>query len=279
MQTLGWPLGQAGDLITKTPGVGDAITKAISGILSVSNDVAQWTVNPEKIHAAFRASGHDVHRRRDIFSLDLEDVDRTAGSLALKYKAWALAEGAAAGVAGIAGLLADIPALVTLNLRAIGEYATYYGFDVSLQEECLYGMNVLGFASSPTDAAKEIAMAQLVRIAGDVAKKKPFAVLEKHAFVNIMQEISKALGIRLTKAKLAQFVPIVAAFVGGGFNAFYTGKVCDTAYYLYRERFLAEKHGPDWIDAVVEPAEGFDVGYDERQEEIPGGQNQPINGG
>ena len=87
MQTLGWPLGQAGDLITKTPGVGDAITKAISGILSVSNDVAQWTVNPEKIHAAFRASGHDVHRRRDIFSLDLEDVDRTAGSLALKYKA------------------------------------------------------------------------------------------------------------------------------------------------------------------------------------------------
>ena len=162
MQTLGWPLGQAGDLITKTPGVGDAITKAISGILSVSNDVAQWTVNPEKIHAAFRASGHDVHRRRDIFSLDLEDVDRTAGSLALKYKAWALAEGAAAGVAGIAGLLADIPALVTLNLRAIGEYATYYGFDVSLQKECLYGMNVLGFASSPTDAAKEIAMANFL---------------------------------------------------------------------------------------------------------------------
>ena len=93
--------------------------------------------------------------------------------------------------------------------------------------------------------------------------------------MDTLQEISKALGIRLTKAKLAQFVPIVAAFVGVSFNAFYTGKVSDTGYYLYRERFMAEKHRPDWTFTVGEPAEEFDLDYDERQEEIPGGQNQP----
>ena len=43
-----------------------------------------------------------------------------------------------------------------------------------------------------------------------------------------------ALGIPLTKAKLGQAVPIMGAAVGGGFNAYYTARVCDAAYHLYR---------------------------------------------
>ena len=33
--------------------------------------------------------------------------------------------------------------------------------------------------------------------------------------------------------------------VGGGFNAWYVGAVTETAYLMYRERFLIEKHGPE----------------------------------
>ena len=32
---------------------------------------------------------------------------------------------------GLLGIPPDVVALITLNLRAVGEYATYYGFDVS----------------------------------------------------------------------------------------------------------------------------------------------------
>ena len=160
-------------------------------------------------------------------------------------------------------------ALVTLNLRAIGEYATYYGFNIHLQQERLFAMNILGLASSPTDASKGLAMAQLVRIAQDVAKKRTWKELEQHAFVQVIQRIAKALGVRLTKAKLAQVVPVAGAVVGGGFNAYFTSKVCDAAYYLYRERFLAEKYGADVIEGTVEPADGIDPGYPEEEEEIP----------
>ena len=219
MKALGWPLEKAGDLIVQTPGLGDAIVKAISGIVSVSNDIAQWSVNPAKICEEYRKSGQAVHQLCDIFSLDMEDVDSRVGLLAAKYKGLGLAEGAAAGAVGILGIAVDIPALVTLNLRAIGQYATYYGFDVSFQEERLYAMNVLGLASSPKDTAKPVAMAQLARISQDVARKKTWQNLEEKAFVGIIQKISKALGIRLTKAKLGAVVPIVGAFVGGGFNA------------------------------------------------------------
>ena len=170
---------------------------------------------------------------------------------------------------GLPGIPADIAALITLNLRAIGEYATYYGFDISCQDERLFAMNVLGLASSPTDASKSLAMAQLVKIAEDVAKKRAWKQLEEHAFVQLIQQIAKALGIRLTKAKLAQILPAAGAAVGGGFNAYFTSKVCDAAYYLYRERFLAAKYGAEVIEVTVEPAEDIDPHYPEEGESIP----------
>ena len=79
----------------------------------------------------------------------------------------------------------------------------------------------------------------------------------------IIQEIAKALGIRLTKAKLAQMIPVMGAAIGGGYNAYFTSKVCETAWYLYRERFLAEKYGFEIIEQTVKPADNFDPEYPE----------------
>ena len=130
-------------------------------------------------------------------------------------------------------------------------------------------LNILGYASSPNDLAKQSAMAELVRIAQDVARRKTWEALEEHAFVQIVQQIARAVGIRLTKAKLAQVIPAIAVAVGAGFNAYYTARVCDAAYYLYRERFLAEKYGANVIEATVQPAKRLDPEYEESNEEIP----------
>lgn len=269
MRVVNWPLNKAGDTVLNTPGISEAINKSIGGIVQVSNDIAQWTVRPEAIYKEFRVSGYDVNNAKSILNLDLENIDKTVGFLAAKYKGLAGVEGAAIGATGIVGLVLDIPVLVSLNLRAIGEYATYYGFDISLQSERLFAMNVLGLASSPKDAAKQVAMSELVRIAKEVAAKKTWKSLEEHSFVRIIQHISRALGIRLTKAKLAQFVPAVGAVVGFGFNAYYTARVCEASYNLYRERFLAAKYGADVIEMTVDPAENLDPGYEESFEDIP----------
>ncbi len=262
MQIINWPLEKAGDLITEVPGVDWVIEKAIGGIVGLLNDLAHWTVRPEAIYEEYRKSGFEhIKTPRDMFSLDLEEADRVNGWLGAKYKTLAALEGAAAGYVGLPGIPPDIVALITLNQRAIGEYATYYGFDISSQQERLFALNILGFASSPNDAAKQVAMAQLVRIAQDVAKKKVWKDLEKHSFVRIIQIIARSLGIRLTKAKLAQIIPVTGAIVGAGFNAYYTNKVCDAAFYLYRERFLAEKYGADVIEETVKPADSYEPDF------------------
>jgi len=272
MRVINWPLNKAGDLVLATPGVGDAIKLTIQGLTGVCNDIAQWSIQKNKIYAEFRKAGHDgIQKEGDVFDIHLEEVDKIVGWLDAKYKGLALVEGTGTGAIGLPGIPTDLVALISMNLRAIGEYATYYGFNVKLQEERLFAMNVLGLASSPTDASKELAMAQLVRIAQDVAKKRTWKELEKHAFVQVIQQIAKALGIRLTKAKLAQVIPVAGAAIGGGFNAYFTSKVCDAAFYLYRERFLAQKYGAEVIEVTVEPAQNIDPGYPEESEDIPDG--------
>jgi hypothetical protein len=270
MTILNWPLDKAGDFILATPGIGDAIKKSIQGITSVCNDLAQWSISTEGIYAEIRNAGHpDVRGSSDLVSLKLEQIDRIVGWLDAKYKAIALVEGAACGAAGLPGIPPDVVAIITLALRVCGEYATYYGFDVSLQNERLFALNILGLASSGTATCKGLAMAQLVRIAQDVAQKKTWMVLEQHTFVQIIQQISKALGIRLTKDKLAQAIPVAGAVVGGGFNAYFISNVCQAAYFLYRERFLAAKYGPEVVEETVPPADDIDPHYPEEAEEIP----------
>ena len=267
---VSWPLDKAGDVLMNTPGLGPAIQNAFSGVVGIINDGSQWSVRPAAIMEEYRRFGHDdVGGLGDLYRLDLSSVDRAIGWLDTKYEGIALVEGAVAGgtsvltpAAALAAIPADVAALLAINLRAVGEYATYCGFDVCLPEERLFALNVLALASSPSDSSKQIALAQLVRIARDAALKKTWHDLERRAGVAAVQRIAQALSIRLTKAKLAQVVPVAGAVIGGGFNAYYTDKVCKAAFYLYRERFLAEKYGVDEIEVTVEPAATIEPEYE-----------------
>lgn len=244
------PLAAAGDLVFDNA-VGHAFTKAFEGLISLINDAASWTVRTESVWAEFKDDGHHhVSAHADVLKLDLEDVDKVVGYLGAKYKSLAAAEGAAVGLVGAAGMIVDIPALIGLNLRAIGEYACYYGISLESEQERQYAMNVLMLGTDPGMAAKQATLANLNRIALDVAKRKSWKELERSVIVRGMQELAKALGLRLTKAKLAQVVPVAGAVVGGGYNAHYTSKVVEAASFMYRERFLMQKYGPEVLEML-----------------------------
>lgn len=273
MEKIDYPLSKATKALGNVPGaqwtidkgtqgVEWVLQKTVGGLVEVLNDTAQRSVRPKAIYFEYAKRGNDVKSSNDIFDLDLEQVDHALEWLDAKYKAAAVVEGATTGAAGLPGIPFDIVAIIGINLRAIGEYATYCGFNISAQSERLFTMNVLALASSPSDGAKQAALAQLVRIAKDVAAKKAWKEIEKHSFVNIVKKIAASLGQRLTKAKLAQIIPGISAVVGAGFNSYFTAKVCKTASFLYRERFLAEKYGPKVIEETVKPAEELDSGND-----------------
>lgn len=262
MDYVNRPLAIAGQAVDKIPGFTETCAKAMNGVVGLVNDASQWSVRPSAILAELSdISKQQITQLNQVPLLDLQVVDRAIGWLDTKYEGVALLEGAAAGGAAVinplvalAAIPADLVALLALNLRAIGEYGTYCGFDMSSQEERLFSLNILALASSTTDGGKQAALSHLVKIAQEVAKKKTWEQLEKSVFVQAVLSIAKALSINLTKAKLANVIPVAGAAIGGGFNAYYTDKVCKSAFYLYRERLLAVKCGEHAIEVTVDPA-------------------------
>ncbi len=243
------------DQIRKIPGVDWTIENVIAGLIRLINEITLDWVPSESILKKFGDEHNAVEVLEDISDLDLEVVDAAAADIAITYRNLAGAQGAATGFAGAAGIPTDIVALVALNLRAAGEYATYYGFDISRDFERLYALTLLDHVAQPSTKAKDVAMSPIVKLTSRLARMQAFEVIEQIAMSKAVTRIVRSIGIHLTRAKLAQLIPVTGAVIGGGYNAYYTSKVCNTAYHSYRRRFLIHKYGAHIVDGVAENAE------------------------
>ena len=252
-EVVNTPFDLAGNLIDSIPGIGEALNKSTNGLVTLFNEAAAYTVRKNAILEEFRNDGNQfINSLDDIFKLNLENVDKTVGHLATKYNALAAAEGAtvagapylagpAMPAAALAAIVADVPVFTGLCLRAIGEYATYYGFDIDRQEERAYALYILGLTSTSTSARNAL-IANLTKLSTQMAKKVAWRELDNSIFVNIVKQIAQSFGIRVTKGKLAMVVPLAGIGINTGFNTYMMNKVCDASYILYRERFLSIKY-------------------------------------
>lgn len=241
----------AADQLRKIPGVDWTIENVIAGLIRLVNEITLDWVPSEAVITRYRDEGHEVESLADIRLLDLEVVDRAVAGLGPGYRNLAGAEGAAVGFAGAAGIPTDIVALVAMNLRAAGQYATYYGFDISTDVERLYALSLLDHVAQPSTKAKDVAMSPVVKLTSRLARTQAMDVIEQIAMSRAVSRITRSIGIHLTRAKLAQLAPVTGAVIGGGYNAYYTSKVCNTAYYSFRRRFLIRKYGLHVVDGAV----------------------------
>ena len=136
------PLNKAAELVIDSPYLGEVLTKSISGLTTICNESAQTTVRFQAIYSDIsRRSELTVSELSDIEKVNLPVLDKASSGLLPKYVAIAATEGGGTGALGLPGMVIDIPSLILINFRAIGEYATYYGFDIELQEEKIYILN------------------------------------------------------------------------------------------------------------------------------------------
>lgn len=238
-------LHAATDLVRKLPGVDWTIDNVVSGILHLTNEIMHDTVWRDGIYQEFRTAGHTVDSPDALHDLPLEAIDKALQGLDTKYRGLAAAQGAAAGYAGLAGILPDVLGLVALNLRAVGEYATYCGYDIAQPAERYFALQLLNLVSQPAGPDREAALVPLTNVSHAVARQQTVQTIEQFAVSGAIRGVARALGLRLTGAKLTQVMPMTSAFVAGSFNAYYTTRVCDAAYYLYRERWLIHKYSVD----------------------------------
>lgn len=195
-----------------------------------------------------KKKGHEVASIEDIRTLNLENVEKVVGYLGVKYKALATTTGCAEGassfvpLAAIPATIASIPVFVGLALRAICEYATYYGYDTSLNCERVIAAQVLAL-SSAEDAAKKALILEINRFVSLAANKSP--QLTQHFLWAMLKKMAEAFGKKIEDEAFAKFagkiVPWLGMAIGAGVNAMMMTNICNTAFFEYRKRFLQDK--------------------------------------
>jgi len=257
------------------PGV-DVVTKiaheSLQSLLKGVSQMSGRTVRREAVIGAYRKHGHDVSRIEDVRALDLKQVLEVKPALDLRYMVVAFGEGAVTGVvtsggsvAALAGsgaggvaalpgagamavsLAGDVVFTIGASTRLVSHIAAYYGYDALIPSEQMIAAAVLGESLGPAavgdECGRQASLLAFNKLMQDLARKKTWDQLNKHAVTKIVERFYTMIGVRLTQRKLAQAVPVMGIFVGAGLNVLLINKVADVADHLYRYRFLMEKYG------------------------------------
>lgn len=239
------PLDKLADAAFDTK-VGEAVDDALSKVIELLQAGSTWTIREEKILADFRDDGHPVQAFDDIAELGLETVDDVVGNLGRKYRILAMVEGTAIGAVGAAGVAIDIPLILGIAIRGATEAAGYYGFFPFTDEEKGYVLDLVSTAASPTREMRRTSLAALDDAGRDLATGRR-AEAETVLAIQAVERLAESIVARMARGKVAQGVPLVGAFIGGGFNRWFVGQVMQLAEAMYRERFLIRRYGADAV--------------------------------
>ena len=255
LATLAMPIEKAGEALMNAPQLGDTLKEATEKTILSLSDAANWTLDVQDAIEAYRndsdSDGTDIKKLADIQNLPISIIDNNVKLFKSKYIALTSAQGVTTGMVGWAGIPADVVGLITANLRAISEYATYYGFDMTAKHEQVFAMSLLGLATSASGDERQAALDDTFSLVNsdtskDAALKSDGTDPETLALNQINEEVmsrvlrqtATKVATNLVKTKAAQIIPAVGAVVAGGVNASYTASVCEGAYQCYRQRFL-----------------------------------------
>ncbi|MFL5261537.1 MAG: EcsC family protein [Anaeromyxobacteraceae bacterium] len=184
------------------------------------------------------------------------------------HRGLVVASGAAGGLAGIAGLVVELPVSLTLMLRSIADHAAAQGEDlgqVSARLECLT-VFAYGGRSPDDDAASSSYFAARAALGRAVSQAAQFvaergvteALGEKSApaLVQLLGKVAQRLGVAVGDKAAAQLVPLVGAAGGAAVNALFMAHYQDAAWAHFTVRRLERAHGADAVRAAYDRVDG-----------------------
>lgn len=191
----------------------------------------------------------EVERIELLRGRELRLCDSLADGVHNRAIGLAAAEGGATGVAGLPGLVADVPALMVLVLRTIHKIGYCYGYAAKTPEEDAFALQILAAASANSlqeKAGALMAMAELEQRLQAVAVSGVGTgyqeSLGKETVLLLIQRLARQVGINLTKRKVLEMVPGLGALVGAAMNGNYLQDVSWTARRKFQSRWLREKY-------------------------------------
>lgn len=215
--------------------------KAIESALTGCNGLAESFCDVDDIKRD--AKVNDIKELKSK-SLELSDT------LANEVHNWAVGvagvEGGVAGFLGLPGLIADVPALITMALRVIHKIGICYGYECKTEDDKKFVFSIMSAAGANTLEEKSTSILLLrqisVKIANDTWKKMAANAAVRgfglDAAIIAIRNLARQLGVNITRRKALQAIPLIGLGVGAAMNAQFINDVAWAARRSFQERWL-----------------------------------------
>jgi hypothetical protein len=211
-----------------------------SAILGVLNQVRDGSANLVSAQSVKDKIGRIPEGELGMFRVGIRTLDTVALSLIGQSKNLCTAEGAATGVAGLPGIVVDIPALYGLLFRMIAQVSVCYGYTTEPEEERTHLLKILEIGHHSEAEARRQGMDALGLMQQMIRDDVPVVEVQRFAVEKGLQTMARHLGLALTQRKLAQSVVLMGGVVGAGVNRQLAGEVGEVSFHAYRRRHLVE---------------------------------------
>lgn len=254
----------------------DFFSQALGRALSPAARAVQRTIPVDWLRSALkgmqRTSARMADRRSILRAAQVDDLaalragslaacDKVAGRVGRRGAALAGGSGALFGIAGAAGLVADVPTLLVQAFRVIHRTGLCYGEDCAEEELQRLPVAIFALASANTLEEKQSALAAIEHDASasdaairDGLERAAERELAKEATVFSISNLSSAIGRRLGLAKAGGSLPLMGAFVGAAVNAWYLNEVAYAARTAFQLRWLRRRYALARLDTAPAPA-------------------------
>ncbi len=199
-----------------------------------------------------------VERVEDLLDVELEQCDALAARVRRRSMVMAGGTGAVLGIAGAAGMIADVPALLLLAFRTIQRTALCYGQPLVGERGRRLSTAIFALASANSVEEKQVALQVIAQGAGsdsadaawrDGIERAAERELAKEAAFMSLNNLALQAGKHLGWRKASGAMPVVGAVIGGSVNGWYLYDLSNVARYCFTERWLRHRYGelPDAI--------------------------------
>lgn len=214
---------------------------------------SMYTLDKSKIVARANVLFQKDFKDIDEFEeLTLEQLDKLAEEYSTTNQILSLLEGAGMGLGGLLFIAADIPALITINLRLLVQMAYIYGIDESGISEREFILNIMMLASADEKDRQGIFWKLDQQAKNSVQAAILGVQLPEHIIEEVMRKMvgtAHRIALKLTHAKLLQLLPLVGIAIGAGGNYAFSREITTYGMMVMRKRWLMKKY--NLFDSVI----------------------------
>lgn len=212
-----------------------------SGLKTVLETTSRSLATQSILDALCAEAGREVSGPDQIRRMALSGPDRVSRRSVEAHRRAAAVEGGVSGLAGLPGLLLDVPALYGLIFRMIQEVSIAFGFPIDPLPEKAHILKVMDLGHQTGLEARRLGLEELQAMHAMLGAGVAGREMEKQVLLRGLGALAEKLGTDLTRRKLAQTLAVIGSVVGAGVNYQLLGDVGDTARHAYRLRFLRRR--------------------------------------